>query len=207
MKKLFIFLAILSIGAIGFAQDFSMNARSTYATYTGTSTDVVDTIESLSKVLDVNKGYLYYYDIIIDIDTNGTDNATIVFAGSNDNVNYTTINSITYAASADTIIRLSNLSGTTQTIASYTITSNLADTVSTYNMITDTTGLSGYPADTISVGQVTSTTEGTQTVASQTITFNEGGVMWNYLKFTITGVHADTDLELQAIRVKVVEIP
>lgn len=192
------------------AQDFSINVKSTYGTYTGVATDVVDTIESISKVVDVNRGYLYYYDVLIDIDTlsgGGGEAVTVALSGSNDNVNYTSITSLTYAASADTIIRLNNLSGTTQTIASYTITSNLVDTTSAYNIITDTTGLSGYPADTMAVPQVTSTTEGTQTVAAQTITFNQGGIMWNYLKVTLTGTTANSYVELQAIKVKVVEIP
>ena len=192
------------------AQDFSINVRSTYGTYTGVATDVVDTIETLSKVVDVNRACLYYYDVLIDIDTvsgGGGEAVTVALSGSNDNSNYTSITSLTYAASADTIIRLNNLSGTTQTIASYTITSNIVDTVATYNLVTDTTGLSGYPADTVIVPQVTSTTEGTQTVASQTITYNEGGIMWNYLKVTLTGTTADSNVELQAIKVKVVEIP
>lgn len=143
MKKLFILLSFLFVFVNIQAQDFALNTNQTYKSYDGTATDVIAGATSLHKICKVEKGYIYYYNITVDIDTvtgGGGNAVSCILAGSNDNVNFTTITDVTYAASADTVFRYADVST---------------------------------------------------------------GVLWRYLRFTMTGDGASAAAELQKFNVKV----
>lgn len=215
--KRFIFLISLLVATIAIqAQDFTL--RGTEATYTGKATDLVAGATSLAKVCEISKDFLYYYNIIVDIDTTaggGSNAVSCILAGSDDNTNYYTITDVTFGATADTIIQYTNI-GTrfTETIGAVTIASH--DEVHK-----GTTGIAAYTItasdsilydDTLNVAAQTYTYTDTVTVAAQTLssagnTIVEGGKMWKYLRVTLTGDGASAAVELQAIRVKVVKIP
>lgn len=199
MKKIILFLSALFISIGLFAQgDIGLTTNGTYREYTGTAADTVKATASINKVIKIDKDYLYYYEVLADIDTLvGDYGVSCVLSGSNDNVSYSTITDVTFAGTADTIIRYTNLASTaSQTMGSYTLTQP------TFNVTADTAGLSGYFADTLVYPQVI-TTVGAQTVTVPT----EVGVMWRFLKLTLTGDNASTSAELEAIKVKVVKVP
>ncbi len=142
MKKLIIFLVFL-FAAIGLqAQgDIGLTTNGTYKGYTGTVADTISgTSSTLSKVCKVNKGYLYFYTVTMDIDSLGAGTVSCILSGSNDNVNYTSITDVTYSASVDTVFNYTDVST---------------------------------------------------------------GVLWNFLKFTMTGDGSTSHAELQKFNVKV----
>lgn len=148
MKKIILLFGLI----IGFvyvqAQDFSIPVKETYKEYAGVAGDTVTGATTLSKTMLINKDYLYYYEVLVDVDTvsgGGGNSVSCILYGSNDNVNYSSITDVTYSASADTIIRYTNLAAT--------------------------------------------------------------GIMWRYLKLALTGDGSSAAVELQAIKVKIVQIP
>jgi hypothetical protein len=113
MKKiLFIIIGLLAFTALQ-AQDFGISPKTTYNYYTGTAADTVQGTNSITKVVEVNKPYIYLYNVTVDIDTlagGGDEAISCILAGSNDNVFYTTITDVTYAATADTTFNYSDVS-------------------------------------------------------------------------------------------------
>lgn len=113
MKKLlFIIIGLLAFTALQ-AQDFGINPKATYNYYTGTAADTVQGTNSITKVVKVNKPYIYLYNVTVDIDTlagGGDEAISCILAGSNDNIFYTTITDVTYAATADTTFNYSDVS-------------------------------------------------------------------------------------------------
>ncbi len=192
MKKIIILFSLLIAFVAIQAQDFGLTSNNTYVAYTGTATDLVAGTASLSKTVKINKIYLYYYDVVVDIDTTsggGSEPVSCILAGSNDNVNFTTITDVTYGASADTVFSYTNIgSRFTETIGAVT---NGAYIITASDSIIYT--------DTLNVAAQTITSAGNVLV--------EKGIMWRYLKLTLTGDGASAAVELQAIRVKIVKIP
>ena len=192
MKKLiFLLIGLFAFIAVQ-AQDFALSPKATYTTYTGLAADTVSGTTTISKTVKINKTYLYYYDLMVDIDTvsGGGDNpVSCILSGSNDNVNFTTITDVTYGASADTVFSYTNI-GTrfTETVGAVTIAGYII-----------TASDSIIYSDTLNVAAQTITSAGNVTV--------EGGVMWRYLKLALTGDGASAAVKLEAIRVKIVKIP
>lgn len=200
MKKFILILIGLFAIATLQAQDFALSPKGTYVSYTGVAADTVTGATTISRTVKINKDYLYYYNLLVDIDTltgGGDEPVSCVLSGSDDNVNFTTITDVTFGASVDTIFSYTNISATgTQTLGSYT------STQAAFVVLADTTGLSGYFADTLSYPEVVTT------ISAQTITIpSEIGIMWRYLKLTLTGDGSSAKIELEAIRVKIVKIP
>lgn len=113
MKKLILLVSFL-IAFVGIqAQDFALSPRATYNSYTGVAADTVGGTNTIYKVCNVEKPYIYLYNVMVDIDTvsgGGGNDVSCILAGSNDNVNYTTITDVTFAASADTVFTYSDVS-------------------------------------------------------------------------------------------------
>jgi hypothetical protein len=198
MKKLIFIIGFIFVALGLYAQgDIGLTGNSTYREYTGTAADTVQGTNAISKVVKIDKDYLYYYDVLVDLDTlsgGGGYGVSCVLSGSNDATNYTTITDVTFAASADTVFSYTNLAATaTQTMGSYT------STQPTYTYYADSVASDSTE---YVIPQIV-TTIGAQTVTVPT----EVGVMWRFLKLTLTGDNASTYAELQAIRVKVVKIP
>lgn len=192
MKKLILLISLLIVFVGVQAQDFGISPKGTYVSYTGLAADTVSGTTTISKTVKINRTYLYYYDFMVDIDTvsGGGDNpVSCVLSGSNDNVNFTTITDVTYGASADTVFSYTNI-GTrfTETIGAVTVAAYII-----------TASDSIIYSDTLNVAAQTITSAGNTTA--------EGGLMWRFLKLTLTGDGASAAIELQAIRVKIVKIP
>jgi hypothetical protein len=210
MKRL-VLLAMLAILGIALsAQDVVLRGSQTYAKYRGVATDVIDAAENLDKIFVINKDYWYNYIMVVDIDTNtdATDETlSCLLQGSYDNTNYTTITDVTFYVSDDTVITYSNntilTEAGTNSIAAYIIT----DTLAAFNMfISDSTFEDETVAgeDTISVAEQVHDID----VAAQTQTWantvTAGGVMYQYLRFRLTGDGAEAEAELQSIDLKIV---
>lgn len=213
MKRiLFILSLVLAVG-ISNAQDFAIKSGSNLGTYTGSATDLVVATGTLSKVCKMNRYSPYLYDVIIDIDTTGTPtgSVTVELEGSPDGTNYYDITSYTFYESADTVIRINNLTpSSSESIASYTITGSGTDTEAgtiTGTVISDTAGV--YATDTATYALATANTitnAGIETVATQTITVTGNTlVTYPYLKVKLTGVGASTAVELQSISIYAVK--
>lgn len=192
MKKIILIIIGLFAFAVLQAQDFALNPKATYVSYTGVASDTIGGTSSISLTVKINRTYLYYYDFMVDMDTvsGGGDNpVSCVLSGSNDNVNFTTITDVTYGASADTVFSYTNI-GTrfTETIGAVTVAAYII-----------TASDSIIYSDTLNVAAQTITSAGNTTA--------EGGLMWRFLKLTLTGDGASAAIELQAIRVKIVKIP
>jgi len=184
MKKLILIFSSLLISLGLFAQgDIGLTTNGTYRAYTGTAADTIKATGNVTKTIKIDKDYLYYYEVLLDIDTlsgGGSNSVSCILYGSNDNVNYSSITDETFAATADAIIRYTNLSATgTETIAAFTM---YADST------TNDSIRYAYP-------QITNTVP------------SENGVMWRYLRLVCTGDGASAYSELQAIRVKIVKVP
>ena len=106
-------MAIVFVGVQ--AQDVTVSSKSTYGVYSTNDSDA-DTIKgatSLSKTILLKKSYLYFYDVIVAIDTltgGGGNSLSCVLWGSNNQVDYFSITDVTFNASADTVIRYTDVS-------------------------------------------------------------------------------------------------
>jgi uncharacterized protein YneR len=223
MMKRIILLSLVALVAIALsAQNVFMKPSQTYAKYIGVASDVIDAAENLDKIFVVNKDYWYHYYATVDIDTNtdASDNTlSCLWEGSFDNTNWITLDDVTFYVSDDTVIYFSDTTGITEStstsIASYVI----YDTTEAY-IITDTIASFNvwcYDSliydDTLHVPQITNDKDVAQTalertVSAQTITTTNtvtpGGVMYQYLRFRLTGDAAGSEAELQSIDLKIV---
>lgn len=115
MKKLILLLSLTLVYVGVQAQDITVSSKSTYGIYTTNDSDA-DTIKgatTLSKEILVKKEYLYFYDVIADIDTltgGGGNSLSCVLWGSNDKVHWFNITDVTFNATADTVIRYTDVS-------------------------------------------------------------------------------------------------
>jgi len=113
MKKLILLFSILFVSTGLFAQgDFGLSTNSTYRGYDGVSTDTLTGVRSLAKTCKVNKDFLYFYTITMDVDTVGASTAatSCILSGSNDNVNFTTITDQTFQGTVDTVWNYTDVS-------------------------------------------------------------------------------------------------
>jgi len=119
MKK--ILTLVFSIFAfVAFAQD--MTVKGSYASYTGTSADVISGVSTVSKTALVYLPVAHLYAFTIDIDTvAGTaGNTTVTLEGGIDGTNFTVLSTVTYTGTADTIIHINNFpSSSTLTYTGY----------------------------------------------------------------------------------------
>ena len=215
MRKFILLVCSMIVAIITNAQDIRMGNNATYVGFTGAAGDTLrSTTTTVSKSIHINKSYLYYYSIIVDIDTlqgGGNTAVTVALTGSEDNTNYYSITSQTWGATADTIIRFHNLSSSeshSTTVAAYNEIRRGTATTASYYEVWDTASANG---DSTTIGEQTVTFADTVAVGAQTITTTNTislpGVMWRYLKVTCTGSGANARAELQAIETKIVKIP
>jgi hypothetical protein len=208
MKRL-ILLLIVSFVAFGtFAQEISKPSSSTYYTFgrdpvnsynyswfdvTGLSTDLLiyttsDTIDIRFKVRKHRPFTIKTISKFDPITTADTTVSIAILGRNSENESYTSITSTTSSevASDGTVASLSSATSPTYTA-----------TIAAYDMLTDTTGLSGYPADTISVPQQTITLTETSTLAE-----------YNYItvRYIISGDDATgTGIEFKQLEIFIIE--
>lgn len=189
MKKLILLITSLFIFSIGFSQ-ITVKADEDYKTYTGVAGDTLNSSYILAKNIYVGqKDYKYLYYIEADADSlgDGTD-ITAQIRGSMDGSHWSNVgSSITWGVTT---------SDTTFIFNGLGITESGTESIAAYNVTTDTTGLSGYPADTLAYP--------TQTITvSKTIT---NGFAYRYLQVYFFGAGAGADMELEAIRVRIIKL-
>lgn len=115
MKKLILLLSLILVFVGVQAQDITVSSKVTYEVYSTTDSDA-DTIKgetTLSKEILVKKSYLYFYDVIADIDTltgGGGNPLSCVLWGSNDQARWFSITDVTFNATTDTVIRYTDVS-------------------------------------------------------------------------------------------------
>ena len=125
---------------------------------------------------EVTKGEPYEVIFIVDADTiSGLDTTLVwdILGRNNSGLSWSTIASGTVTAFNDTVVELKSHSSNT-----YAIT-QASSTVAAFTILTDTTGLSGYPADSIQVPQQT-VTNGTQTFTSTSCTYRQIGLRLSF---------------------------
>lgn len=232
MMKRFVLLALtVVLGITLSAHDKRLGKDQTFAKYVGTATDVIDAAENIDVTFAIDKDYWYHYYMVVDIDTNtdASDNTlSCILSGSFDNSNWTTISDVTWYVSDDTIIYYTDTIGLTEsrseTVAAYVIT----DTVAAY-VITDTfaeyyitssdsmfesetvAGEDTFTVETHSIDRDVAQQVHDMDVAAQTTTITNtvtpGGVMYQYLRFRLTGDAAGSEAELQSVALKIVRVP
>lgn len=217
MRYLAIICLLLFVAFSVNSQDIVLKRGMTSVHYVGKSTDVIDAAENLDKVILIDKDYWYNYNITVDIDTNtdATDQTvSCILAGSDDNVNYTTITDVTFGVTQDTIIYYSNAVVATeaQSIAQHTRTTAahvILDTTTAYDIWAMDSIIYDDTLHVPAISLERNVPAQTQTVAAQTITntITAGGKMWHYLRVRLTGDAAASAVELQAIRVKIARVP
>lgn len=231
MKRFVLLALTVVLGITLSAQDKRLGKDQTFAKYTGTATDIIDANENLDKIFAINKDYWYNYYIVIDVDTN-TDatNASVacILAGSFDNTNYTTIRSVTYGVSDDTIMYFTDTIGLTEarteTVAAHVITDTIAAYVvtDTFAQYLVTSSDSMFEAETVAgedtftvqihyndrdVAQQVHDIDVAATTNTVTNTLTPGGVMYQYLRVRLDGSAAASAVELQSIALKIVRVP
>lgn len=210
MKKITILLVAFLFCTLSFSQKIKIE-KGHYDSYDGISTDVATGTTVATFKIFVNKDYTYFYDIIADLDSAGDGtNFTVELEGSMNDINYYDISSdIWGVTTTDTIYRFSNYTST-QTIASYTITDVLTDTVGTTTsgtviQIWDTASANGDTATSTYALTGTEYNAGTNThtVAAQTVTVSEPKVGWRWLQIKLTGAGAGAAMILDRIDVSI----
>lgn len=151
MKKLFIIISLVFCAFLINAQDITLDYNQTYLLYNGTSSDVINTTDSIWTYEIWKKSDApvnVYVDMLID-STGGTANNVYVKLQHKRFVDltYSTIDSVLWDGAASELISFSPSS------KSYSFTAL---------GLTDTTGLSGYPADSISTTGTITVTESDQ---------------------------------------------
>lgn len=184
MKKLISILSILimfaSIAGAQTAIDFRVN--DTDKIYTGVAGDTLNSSYTLTKNIFVGKNYFYHVNVQVEADSlgDGTD-ITARLRGSWDNNTWYNIGSpVAWAVTT---------ADTTFSINDFTIT----ETYSAFNVITDTTGLSGYPANILAY-------------PARTITKSVEGLMYPYLQVYFLGGGAGADMKLKKLTVRIVPV-
>jgi hypothetical protein len=177
MKKLISILSILimfaSIAGAQTAIDFRVN--DTDKIYTGVAGDTLNSSYTLTKNIFVGKNYFYHVNVQVEADSlgDGTD-ITARLRGSWDNSTWYNIGSpVAWAVTT---------ADTTFSINDFTIT----ETYSAFNVITDTTNTSAYPA--------------------RTITKSVEGLMYPYLQVYFLGGGAGADMKLKKLTVRIVPV-
>lgn len=190
MKKLAFLISLMFVFLLGNAQSsfLNLNSGKTFEAKDGLAGDTIKGTTSINKYIHVNVDYLYLYNIEVDLDSivdGGSVN--LYLYGANDIAGtYTQLGSTQTWDIADT-------EGKTYWFNNFTSTTT--EVTAAYSIKQDTAGFKYYPADSIKVPAVTTT-----------VTFTQNGVMWKYLKFTATGVGANTRISLDAIRAKIVKV-
>ena len=166
-----------------------------------TATTQTATTEATVDIL-VAKDYLYYYDIVTDVDSagDGTD-ITIRLKGSNDNSNWYNVGSSqAYGVTVDTVMQFTNINvsgNETWVIAEHTQTTAATADYHDY----DTTNLTGgVYADTVTVGARVNT------VAAQTYTIAKNyPIGYKYLRMSYTGDGAGADCSIASVFIRIVK--
>lgn len=150
MKKIIFLISIffLTFTFCVDAQDKTMGYDDTYLWYDGTASDTIGISDSIwtYEVRKKTDSRMYcYVDMYLD-STGGTANSVKIYLQNKffPDQDYTNVDSVTWAASADTAFTFYPSS---QSVA---FTQTGGDTMtSSVLLLTDTTGLDGYPADSI----------------------------------------------------------
>jgi len=212
MKKIILLIIAVFFASLLNAQ-IAFNKDDNYKTYTGIAGDTLNGSYILAKSIYVGtKDYSYDYYIQVEADSlgDGTD-ITCRLRGSMDGVNYTNIgDAITWAVSAG---------DTTLVYESFTRSSSVSSSIAGYDQVhKGTSGIAAYlitasdsilHSDTLNVAAQTVTYTDTTSVAAQTITTTQSyqdGVAWRYLQVYFLGGGANADMELEAIRVRILKV-
>ena len=193
MKRFVLLFVLILVALIGTAQERTVDTMTfdrnpngknyTYYSYTGTSSDILlpTTRDTILVPFDTKKPSAYEYDFIMKYDPYTTADTTVtvkVVGRNSTNESWTVIQTdVSSAVTTDGVVQ-SISSGKTASIAAYT-------------MLTDTTGLAGYPADSISV-------------PAQTITYTDK-IRYRYIgaMLILTGDDSvGTGIELKQLELK-----
>ena len=220
MKKLII-LAFLVLAASTYAQNIILKSDNSASktgpvSFTGTT--------AYSYDFDINRPYLYYYDVQVTLDSvfvsGDNPHYTVALSGSIDDSKYYSIASVEHGlGSSDSTIRFTNLSAaqivtnashteTTATATDYIrgsfIGGNRTDYIS--GTIDSVNADLSLKDDTLTIASSTYLGDDTltvaqrvNTVAAQTLTTAEGAVRWRYLRITMTGAGATAKASLDRI--------
>lgn len=202
-------LGLLLIASSYAAVDVTVPKRVNRATYTGIATDTINgatTADAIFYIEYAAEGK-YQLSFYISGDTlNGcSGNVTIQAQGSYDDGTYTNIgSSVTWTTTAD--YDGNTTQNTYSTLASGTLTNaQHTRTTAAFNVTQDTTGMSGYFADTIAYPAQTQTVAAQTYTDARTITITTLGCDYPYVKILLTGA-SGARVELQKVVIKVTPI-
>lgn len=221
MKKLMLFIGLISFAALTFAQstyDILVKDNVNYGYYTGIATDTINGVNTADAVFFIELAAKSRYTLswMLDGDTlaGSSGDCTIQPQGSYDGVTYSNIGSSTaWTSSTAEYLANSSVNTYTEVTASHTITKAAGDipivgtqVIAAYDITTTDSLL--YD-DTLSVAAQTMTHTDTlevpayvSTVAAQTNTVTLPGCDYRYIKILVTGASgARVEVELVAIKV------
>lgn len=204
MRTLFIILLAFIVLAVNAQYTMSKNENYKY---------IEDVNEAMSgttaeyKDILIDKDYMYRYYVQANFDSAGDGtNFTILFRGSNDKTNWTTITTVTWGvSSSDTTLVFNNYAETNTISASYAARTDVYKGTHTTASATDyingkidgtdslgTSGVGDYTVDdTLTIAQRVLTRADTVTLGTQTVTTTEtittAKVGWKFLQIHVTG--------------------
>lgn len=185
MKKILVILALFAFAFSAQAQDLTVGNTQHFATYVGVAGDTLDANTDLFVNAYINKDYFYHVNVQVEADSlgNGAD-VTVKLQGSWDNSTFYDIgSSVTwYVTAADTVFSLNSFTANT-----------ITQTYAAFNVVTDTTSLLNYPADTLAYPQHT-----------VTITQPPAGLMYPYIRVAFDGA-SGADMLLTKLRFRFIK--
>ena len=186
MKKIIAISALLALVVATLpAQDLTVGNTQHFAVYTGVAGDTLDANTDLFVNAYVNKDYFYHVNVQVEADSlgNGAD-ITVKLQGSWDNSTFYDIgSSVTWGVTAaDTVFSLNSFTANT-----------ITQTYAAFNVVTDTTSLLNYPADTLAYPQHT-----------VTITQPPAGLMYPYIRVAFDGA-SGADMLLTKLRFRFIK--